>query len=310
MKPIEKVLIAGRGAVGLTFGNVLAKAMPAGNFAFLCDEKRRQRYEQDPVRINNQPQDFCYVSSPEDFGKADLILFCTKYMGLKDAMEEAAGFVGEDTILISGINGIVSEDDLKARFPNNQVIRAIAQKMDSRYGNNAMNYSQVGELVVGMEDPSQKEDFERLLSFFDQTGFPYVLSDDIVKAQYVKLMANCAINEICAAYTKTYGDLVNDPEYLRMFVDTMEEVRQCAASRGVLLTEEDKMGWVEATKKLDPNSMPSMAQDAMARRPMETELFGKTVIPWGKAAGIPVDHLEDLVRRLDEMEANWKCEQA
>lgn len=86
--------------------------------------------------------------------RQDLILIASKYGALPMVMEEIAPFVDKNTILMSAINGIVSEDDLRRRFPENVVLRTIAQKMDSVYSGNQMNHTQTGELVFGADDPS------------------------------------------------------------------------------------------------------------------------------------------------------------
>ncbi len=43
MEEIKKVLVVGRGAVGGLFGSLIEQKI-GGDFAFLCDEKRKQKY--------------------------------------------------------------------------------------------------------------------------------------------------------------------------------------------------------------------------------------------------------------------------
>ena len=44
MEEIKKVLVAGRGAVGGLFGSLIEQKI-GSDFAFLCDEKRKQKYD-------------------------------------------------------------------------------------------------------------------------------------------------------------------------------------------------------------------------------------------------------------------------
>lgn len=99
----------------------------------MADPERINRYRNEPLIVDGKPVFFPYVSKEEEFGKADLILIASKYGALPMVMEEIAPFVDKNTILMSAINGIVSEDDLRRRFPENVVLRTIAQKMDSVY---------------------------------------------------------------------------------------------------------------------------------------------------------------------------------
>ncbi|MCF0260537.1 MAG: ketopantoate reductase family protein [Erysipelotrichaceae bacterium] len=308
MMEIKNVLICGRGAVGSLMGKILFDALGKDHVVFAVDEKRKQRYEKNPLIINGQPADFKYISPEDKWTKANLALFFTKYGGLKEAMETAAPFIGPETILMSGINGIISEDDLRARFPQNTVIRTIAQKMDSRYTGSEVTYSVKGELVFGLEndqknDPKAQEALKAVQELFDKAELPYILSKDIVKDQWSKLMANCGLNQTSAAYDAPYGKILHDPAILKVFVDAMEEVRAVANAMGIDLTEEMVKDWVQSLETYDPNSMPSMRQDVLAGRQTEEALFSKTVVPLGKKLGVPTPVLEMLMEKIDAIDA-------
>jgi len=307
-KPIKKVLIAGRGSVGITEGLILNDALNEDrtnddqsakvNFAFVADPERINRYRNEPLIVDGKPVFFPYVSKEEEFGKADLILIASKYGALPMVMEEIAPFVDKNTILMSAINGIVSEDDLRRRFPENAVLRTIAQKMDSVYSGNQMNHTQTGELVFGADDPSQHEAQEKVRELFERCHLPYVLSEDILYDQWNKLMLNCAINEICAAYDAGYGDVMNQPELFELFMKSMEEVRQTAIAARIDLKAEELGKWVDAIKKLAYDALPSMAQDVRAGRVSELSLFAGTIVPLAHEHGIDVPVLEDLYARI------------
>lgn len=275
MADIEKVLVVGRGAVGGLFGSLIAEKI-GENFAFLCDGKRKKRYTKVPYFINGEKKEYQYISKGDSFF-ADLILITTKAGAFREAMEQIKPFLKEDTILISGLNGIESDELLMKNF-RQPVIRAIAQKMDARYQNDALNYSKTGELVIGIEREDQKESFDRLVSFFDEIEFPYLRSEDIVHDQYSKLMLNCGINQVCAVYQATYGQVVKDPKLRELFIDTMKETRDVLKSCDVIITDRQIDEWVNAIEALDPDSMPSMAQDVLAKRKTEVGLFSGTIL--------------------------------
>lgn len=299
---IQKVLVAGRGSVGLTEGIILQKALGDESFAFLADPSRVERYRNTPLFIDGKPADFSYVSSPEEFGKADLILIASKYGALQEVMDEIEPFVTEDTILMPAINGIVSEEDLRKRFCRRHVIRTIAQKMDSVYDGRNMNHSQTGELVFGADLEGQTEDIEKIRELFERAKLPYVCSEDILYDQWNKLMLNCGINEVCAAYGATYGDVMTQPDLFELFMKAMEEVRQTAAACGIEIRAEELEKWADAIRHLGKDAMPSMAQDVRAGRPTELSLFAGTVIPLAHEHGLDVPVLEQLYSAIHAME--------
>lgn len=300
---IKNVLVCGRGAVGALMGNILFESLGPDHFAFGVDEARKERYESSPLIINGKPVKFPYITAQSKWPKADLVLFFTKYGGLKSAMETAAPFIGEDTILMSGINGIASEDDLKARFPQSTVIRTIAQEMDSRYADNEVHYTQKGKLVFGLENEKDQEALDAVKALFDKAGLPYVISKDIVLDQWNKLMANCGLNQTSAAFDAPYGKILNDPQILSIFTDAMKEVKTVANAMNIPLSDEMVDYWVNSLKTYDPDSMPSMRQDVLAGRQTEEALFSKTVVPLAQKLHIQTPVLSMLMEKIDAIDA-------
>lgn len=320
MEKLKKVLIIGRGAVGLVFGDLFADALPEGDFAFLVDEERRKRYETTPLFINGKESHLPLISAKNPFveteagekvpfGQADLILIATKAGGLDGAMQIAEDFCTDQTIFMSCINGILSEDELKEHFPQNRFIRTIAQKMDAVFEQGEERFSTRGELVFGAETDDQQEAVQEVTALFDQVHLPYILSSEIVRDQWNKLMVNCGLNQVCAAYDAPYGKIVSDPKLRGLFVAAMKEVQSVAAAYGIELTDAMIERWVKDTEAYDPMAMPSMRQDVRAGRQSEKQLFSGTVIPLARAKGIEVPVLEDLyekVSTIDEASAQRK----
>ena len=88
-----------------------------------------------------------------------------------------------------------------------------------------------------------------------------------------------------------------------MMLQAMREVIAAANAEGIALGEEDLEFYVGLLKKLDPDGYPSMAQDRVARRPSEVEMFAGTVIPVCERHGIPAPanrKLYEMVKAVEE----------
>lgn len=307
-QPLANVLVCGRGAVGMTMGDLFAKTLPQDQFAFLCDPARARRYVSKPVTVNGTPRQYPVLASDSSRPfVADLILFACKAYSLDEAMEQARPFMNDQTILMSAINGISSEEKLMKTFPNNPVIHTIAQNMDSRYDpqNQTLQFTTRGELVFGVIALELEEKADRVQELFDRCHLPYTRSKTILLDQYSKLMFNCGINQVCAAYEATYGDVTTDPQLHSIFRQAMEEARSVLAALGTDPGRERMDTWAARLSTLDPKSMPSMAQDVMFHRPVELELFSGTIVPKAKELNIPVPTLEDLMARIEEKVASF-----
>ena len=299
---LARVAVAGRGAIGLLYGSQMQDH--GIEPVFIADAERITRYRQHAVMVNGTGRRFAYRSPEEAAGEsgfADLVLIMTKAGQLEEALEEIAPFVGQNTLILSCLNGITSEETVRRRFPENTVIRSIVQGMDTVYLNGACRYSHIGEILIGEDGPGQREAIEQLRTFFASMGMPCRVCDDIVREQWNKLMPNCGVNQICAVYG--CGDGGAAGEHRALFVRMMEEVRQTAAAQGIGLGQEDIQRWLRVCEELDPAAMPSMAQDIRAGRKTELCLFSGTVVPMARSLGIPVPELERLQAQILALEA-------
>jgi 2-dehydropantoate 2-reductase len=177
--------------------------------------------------------------------------------------------------------------------------------MDSVYSKNECSFISRGELVIGVERKEQKQDVQTLQKVFEEYDVPFVISADIVKDQYSKLMFNCGINQVCAAYQTTYGQAASDPFLHDLFLKAMQEAKEVINKEGVDLTDQDLQDWDAALQKLQKGSMPSMAQDILAGRKTELDLFSGTILPLAKKHNIPVPVLSSLKQKIEELEAGF-----
>ncbi|MDY3035762.1 MAG: ketopantoate reductase family protein [Absicoccus sp.] len=293
-----KIAMIGRGAIGTLYGQLFEQG--GQDVIFLVDETRKKRYEADPLICNGKSVDFHYETQTEP---VDLLFLATKYAGLNSAIALAGPSIDAHTLIVSALNGIRSEDELRQAFPNNLVIRTIVQGMDSTYLQNQCTYHVVGELVFGPDDPNQKEACQRLNQLYTSCAIPHRWVDDIIKEQWNKLMLNCGLNQTCAAYYTTYGGIKVDGPLQDIYMKAMLEVKAVANAQNIAITDADVQHWFEVMKPMSNEGMPSMRQDIIAHRKTELALFSGTVVPIAKQLGIQTPVLEDLAKRIQAIEA-------
>ena len=91
---IENVSIVGMGALGVLFGDMLARALGPERVGFVADAARRSRYAQTPVTVNGRPCAFRTIDPAEPSGPDDLVIFAVKGPALERAMADAGGRSG------------------------------------------------------------------------------------------------------------------------------------------------------------------------------------------------------------------------
>lgn len=304
---IETIGIIGQGALGIMYGNHLAKRLGSERVFFIADPFRTVRYRKEGAVCNGETCNFTY-RSPEETVKADLIIFAVKFMGLREAVETVRPFVGRDTLLLSVLNGISSEKMLEESFGAGHVLYACVQGMDAGKKGNAVSYQNMGYISVGNKDKSHDERLAAVTALFDEAGLRYETPEDIIREQWNKLMLNEGVNQVTAVCQIPYGGIQEDGEARIMMIEAMKEVRRAAASEGVTLTDGDIERWLKLLDGLDPKGRTSMCQDVEAGRKTELELFAGTILGICKEAGIQAPVNEFLYERLTEL--NHAAEQA
>ena len=118
MKKIKTSALIGLGALGILFG----RKMPG--VQVIADEDRIARYSAEPVVCNGEACSFRYVT-PAEGKPVDLLLVAVKATVLEQAIQDIAKFVGPDTVILSVLNGITSEEHIDAAYPGHTLWGAL-----------------------------------------------------------------------------------------------------------------------------------------------------------------------------------------
>ena len=303
---IKKVTLIGLGALGVMFGNQLQKTMPKGSFKVVADKERIDRYLDQGIYCNGVNCSFDFVSSDHDESPCDLAIFAVKYNGLKEAIESMRPLIGKDTIIISTLNGIKSEEVLVKAFGHEKVVYCVAQGMDAVKEGNALTYNSMGMLVIGEEKMSSPS--ERVLHLYDflrSHGINAEIENDMRKKMWGKLMLNVGVNQVVSLYGGTYAELHKEGSSRDLMKAAMREVIALSEKEGVNLTETDLTYWLGVLGKLSPEGKPSMRQDVEAKRKSELELFAGTVLEYGEKHGIDTPVNREIFDRITELEKTY-----
>ena len=283
-------LMIGMGALGLLFGDMITGNADRKNTVFLMDKERYDRHSKDIYRINGKEKKFNLANTGDlgsvPFETADFVIIATKYNGLESAISMMKPYVDDNTVIISLLNGIISEDIIAQTCNRDNIIDCVPIGMDAMRDGSSVNYTKEGRLQIGIRQRSQQKAFERLCAFFDMAHVPYEAVDDIRHAMWNKFMINVGINQTCMVYETTYAGVLNDPEAFSSLKKAMQEVIELASCEGVMLTREDFDNDLKILEGLNPDGYPSMRQDAVAKRYSEVELFAGTVLKLAAKHGI------------------------
>lgn len=301
---IKTVSLIGMGALGILFGRPLSEALPQGDFRVIADRGRIARYTAGPVLCNGQACDFCFITPDAALPHADLVLVAVKATALQSAIRDMAGQVGPNTVILSLLNGISSEEELSAVWPG-QVVWAVALGMDATRTGRTLVYKNMGRIQLGEPDGAKSERVQAAAALFEAAGIPYEIHPDIRFAQWRKLMINVGLNQAAAVYGVPYGGLQQPGPARDTMLAAMREVLALAPLEGVPLAERQLTDWLAGLPGQAAGGMPSMLQDVLAKRPTEVELFSGTVRRLAAKHGLAVPVNDWLYERIRAIEAGY-----
>ena len=299
MKKIETSALIGLGALGILFG----RKMPG--VQVIADESRIRRYAEEPVVCNGEECQFRYAT-PAEGKPVDLLLVAVKTTVLDQAIRDIAKFIGPDTVILSVLNGITSEEKLEAAYPG-RTLWSVAIGMDATRAGRSLVFKQAGKIQFGERSGEMTPRVQAVADYLDACGIANEPCSDILYKQWNKLMINDGLNQAAAAFNLPYGGLRQPGEAQDMMRRAMQEVIQLANLEGVPLPPDNDVQFIDAMMPtFNPEGMPSMRQDVLAKRPTEVEEFAGVVRQRAKKYGMPTPANDFFYTRIREIEADYR----
>ena len=296
-QPIEKITIIGAGALGATYGSLLFEMNPEA-VCFIAGGDRYDKLYSGGVSVNGKHYTIKVVR-PEEAIPADLVIVAVKHYHLDQAISQLKGAVGPQTIIISVMNGIDSEERIAEVYGLDKVIYGLTLGIDAVRDGNAITYKNQGRILFGEKKNTEMSDrVRRISNLFTKAGIAHEIPPDMIHSLWFKFMINVGVNQTSAVLRANYGMLQFSSEAKNLMDSAMMEVIAIARTQNVALSVDDLKEWYKVLETLNPAGKTSMLQDVEAGRTTEVEMLAGTVIQLGKRLGIPTPVNQKLFYEL------------
>jgi len=286
---VQRVAIVGAGAMG----GMYAAHFAASGFdvGFVARGERAERLRRRPLTVNGTPL-VASVIDPDAEGvrPADLVLVAVKDRQLAEAVDAASALVGPDTVVLSVMNGLDSEEALAARFGWERVLLCVAMAMDAQADGDAIIFRQAGRLVFGRADGAVDAAVERVQEALTRAGLAWETPQDMRHRLWWKFMVNTGINQASAVLRLPYGAFQSEGDPRSLMWALIDEVVAVAGPEGVPLGPDDLAAWDRVLAGQPTEGWTSMHQDVEAGRPTEVESFAGRVVALGRTHGVPTPY--------------------
>ncbi len=293
-----QVAVVGGGAVGCYYGGLLARA---GAPVTLIG--RAQHVD----AINRDGLDFEALSFRERVAMrastemaaargAGLVLFCVKSTDTEAAARELATCLDASAWVVGLQNGVDNLERLRAVLPKpDQVVPAVVYVACAMAGNGHLKHTGRGDLVIGAASGAAPAaaagtiaaGLQQIARWFEASGVPCVVSDNVMGELWAKLLINCAYNPMSALGRARYRRVTALPDARAVMEAAVREVLAVAEREGVRMPPGDWVAKALALSSAMPEATSSTAQDLARGKRTEIDHLNGYVARRGAALGVP-----------------------
>ncbi len=284
---INKVTLIGLGAMGIWFAPRLEALLGSERFRVLAGGERGERLKSRGVTANGINHRFRVISPDQKGDPADLVIMAVKDTGLAQAIEDIRNQVGPDTVIMSVMNGVDSEELLAAAYGWERVLYSYMRVSIVMKDGEANFDPAFGKVHFG--EARNEALSERVLAvkgLFDAAGIPYEIDADMVRGMWFKFMCNVGENLTCALLGIPFGAFRVSDHANQIRRKAMWEVVRIANKMGIALGAEDIERQESQIKRLPFFNKPSTLQDLESCRKTEIEMFAGKMVKLGEQLGV------------------------
>ncbi len=302
MKKIRKVLICGLGAIGSIYATAL-KRCPDIELKILVDSNRYHKYQNSPIIFNGVEQSFDYILPETTNYIPELIIIATKNNALDKIIPNIKNFVGKETLILSLLNGLKSEEVIAQTYGKDRVIDSYYIGHTSTRKDRTVTHDGIYKTVFG--DPNNNALTDRVESIkhlFDKANIPYEIPMDMLYSKWWKFLVNVGYNQASVLLNAPYKDFQKNEKVNNIAINLMQEAALIAKAEGVKNTEQFIPEILEVIKNMLPETKTSMLQDIEAKRETEIDVFAGYILELAKKHNIETPYNKiayEIIKAMD-----------
>ena len=285
-----KITVMGTGGVGGYFGAKLAKA--GHDVAFVARGNHLKEMKKNGLKVYSELGDVTIdpinaSDNPEEFGIADIVLFCVKAYDTQTAATLIKPIVGENTGVIPLLNGIGHVEILQATLGQNSVIGGVANISALIEESGVVrHFSTMQILRVGELDNNSSERIEKFRDACGDAGIDAPVPESIEKELWQKIIMICTLAGANCLTRLPLGLCRNDLSTRKLMTTLASEAVDVARALNIRLPDDQ----VEITMKLLDALPPTMKASMLAAlekgEKLEASALNGAIERLGKENGI------------------------
>ena len=302
----RRIAIVGAGAVGGYYGGKLSAAGEDVSFVVrsgLADLRREGLLVESPTGGFHLPSPRVYDNSGE-IGPVDLVIVAWKATSNESYRKVISPLLHSNTAILTLQNGLGNTEKLAELFGAQRVLGGLCFVCINRLSLTRIRHLGQGLITLGEFEGGVTARLQDLLGCFEAADIKCGAVQDLMHAQWVKLVWNVPFNGLCLAEGGiTTEDLLSCPEGEQQVRSLMREVVAGAAALGRRIAPEILDEQIRSTREMGAYR-PSSMIDYLQGRDVEVEAIWEEPLRRAEQAGAELPFWRSLLgrirRRLEE----------
>lgn len=295
-----KIAVIGAGAMGGSYGGLLAKA---GAEVRLIDtwEEHVAAIRERGLRVDDAHGEHTVpvsaATAPDEGETADAAIVFTDTNNTRAAAETAARMLAPGGFAVTLQNGIGNVEILQEVVGRDRALGGSSMCSAAAIGPGHVRLTHLRGTSIGEIDGAGRTRSDALIAAMRGAGLPTERVPDVMGRIWQKFVVNCAVNALSAVTGLRTGEVARLPETAAFRDRLLDEALAVVAAKNIALPDPGVAGALRAGSRKSFNR-PSMLQHVNAGRRTEIDALNGALVREAKALGIPVPANEALVALL------------
>ena len=308
-----KLCIYGAGAVGGLMAAWLARA--GHDVSVVARGAHLEAIKRTGLRVRSggEVQSFAVrAASARELGAQDYVLVAVKAQSLTEVADSIAPLVGSETSIVTAMNGVpwwffdrLPFHDGKERLesldpggklaramPTERIVGCVIHLAASTPEPGLVSHNMGKKLIVGEPGGHNSARAKRIGDALQGAGFEVIVTGEIEKQFWVKLLGNVSFNPVSALTVSSADRLIQNPQVKSYMVSVMREVLEIGRAVGVD-ADIDPEARIDMARSLG-KFKTSMLQDLEAGKALEIDGLLAGTLEIARKAGVKAPYTESL----------------
>ena len=308
-----KIIIAGIGGVGGYFGGLLANHFYDNEnveISFVARGEHLKEIQKNGLKVIKGENEFIAkphiaTDNTNEIGFVDFIIIATKSFDLETIIQQLQPCINQDTIVLPLLNGVDSKERINKILPNNIVLDGCAYIVSrlKQFGV-IENSGNIQTLYFGL-DNIENDKLVMLENLFKAANIEASFSRNISTVIWEKFIFISPTATATSYFDKSIGEVLSDEEQHETIMELIEEVKQIAKAKQIIVSEDITEKTLKKLKALPFETTSSMHTDFKNKKlnnelasltgyvlregmkyNLETPIYNKTYAELKKKSGI------------------------